>query len=432
MGGASCHLRGGLFACLILLNINYMKKLFFIIFVALLFPSLSFATSGACSYHGGVNCSVGSSAGYAQCNDGTVSSVLYSAMVECSIPTTPPFCIAPSQYDYKYTSTVQCSGLSVQQAQNGSSRYTPETASGAISDCYNQVAQYQTAQLAYQTCLNSKTTYTPPTFSADTSCKLQFGSHSVPSTNQGYCSCDAGYKFDSDKQCVLTPTTTLPACTVDKAAWDSANKEADSISQKILDDAKKVLDAALNRDPNANNLRIAHEVLVSGANTRLTYLQGITRCGIKPVATSTPTVGSCATQYGAYSVSSTTAAGICTCQFGYYFSTSTPEQCIPVDEYYCHIFGTNSVVNKDKSINKECVLRHVPTAVPLPSVKAVTSQKVSNPQQTKSVVAPQKTMLVASTTVAVATTSAQGTLLHDSPAKRTWFQKVGDFIWNLF
>jgi len=42
------------------------------------------ATSGACSYHGGVDCSAGASSdGNAICEDGTESSVAYSAMAEC-------------------------------------------------------------------------------------------------------------------------------------------------------------------------------------------------------------------------------------------------------------------------------------------------------------------------------------------------------------
>lgn len=42
-----------------------------------------FATSGACSSHGGVNCGFGPINSQAVCNDGWLSSVLYSDMVEC-------------------------------------------------------------------------------------------------------------------------------------------------------------------------------------------------------------------------------------------------------------------------------------------------------------------------------------------------------------
>ncbi len=54
-----------------------------ILFIILV-PCLVSATSGACSYHGGVNCSAGVSLdGHVQCNDGSISSVMYDDMVMC-------------------------------------------------------------------------------------------------------------------------------------------------------------------------------------------------------------------------------------------------------------------------------------------------------------------------------------------------------------
>lgn len=50
-------------------------------------PNVILATSGACSYHGGVNCSFGAGpTGGAICSDGTESSVSYYAMQECTVP----------------------------------------------------------------------------------------------------------------------------------------------------------------------------------------------------------------------------------------------------------------------------------------------------------------------------------------------------------
>lgn len=57
-----------------------MKKAVVTLFLLLLAAPV-YATSGACSGHGGVNCSVPGF--YATCNDYTQSSVLYSAMSEC-------------------------------------------------------------------------------------------------------------------------------------------------------------------------------------------------------------------------------------------------------------------------------------------------------------------------------------------------------------
>lgn len=52
----------------------------FILFIS---PTMALGTSGACSYHSGANCSIGSIDGRAVCNDGWLSSVAYSDMEEC-------------------------------------------------------------------------------------------------------------------------------------------------------------------------------------------------------------------------------------------------------------------------------------------------------------------------------------------------------------
>lgn len=68
--------------------VSFMKKSFIIssiFFLSLFGAKFVFATSGACSYHGGVDCSAGAAAdGSVICNDGwTDSSVQYSDMDEC-------------------------------------------------------------------------------------------------------------------------------------------------------------------------------------------------------------------------------------------------------------------------------------------------------------------------------------------------------------
>lgn len=84
-----------------------MKKLItiFIVLFGLISFNLVFATSGACSYHGGVDCSIyNTSNGNAICKDGVDSSVSYLSMEECK-----PNFISCSQY------TVRCSISSIQQ-----------------------------------------------------------------------------------------------------------------------------------------------------------------------------------------------------------------------------------------------------------------------------------------------------------------------------
>lgn len=63
-----------------------MKRIGFLCVLFFSFPLLAFASgSGACSYHGGVDCEAGPNwDGTAQCYDGYSSSVQYSAIDECN------------------------------------------------------------------------------------------------------------------------------------------------------------------------------------------------------------------------------------------------------------------------------------------------------------------------------------------------------------
>lgn len=89
-----------------------MKSLFLIFSIVflsflVLAPTSTSATSGACSYHNGVNCSIGGgNTGNVTCNDGWVnSSVLFSNTDECKIVDSCPniiyglVCIDESSYD---------------------------------------------------------------------------------------------------------------------------------------------------------------------------------------------------------------------------------------------------------------------------------------------------------------------------------------------
>ena len=65
---------------------KYLSILVVLIFFSLI-PAIVLATSGACSYHRGVNCSIGADyRGKVQCNDGWVnSSVYFSDTDECKL-----------------------------------------------------------------------------------------------------------------------------------------------------------------------------------------------------------------------------------------------------------------------------------------------------------------------------------------------------------
>ncbi len=74
------------------------------------------ATSGECSYHGGVNCAAGASAnGDAICNDGAISSVPYSETDECS---TTISCFTSNEVTQLTQSLEQQYGTVIQNLEN--------------------------------------------------------------------------------------------------------------------------------------------------------------------------------------------------------------------------------------------------------------------------------------------------------------------------
>jgi hypothetical protein len=150
-----------------------MKKISIVIISLFAFSFLSamaLATSGACSDHGGVDCSAGSQAnGNVVCNDGwTGSSVLYSSMDECQATT--PVCNYPSQ--------PSCSLSAIQQQEQNAlnsarlqSLYEGEEGSGAgaalssnientyslqYSQCQSQWTAYQSDLSDYNSCIQNQ------------------------------------------------------------------------------------------------------------------------------------------------------------------------------------------------------------------------------------------------------------------------------------
>lgn len=172
-----------------------MKKLFTFAgaaFFALSLFSLtpiSFATSGACSGHGGVSCASGpDSDGSVICNDGwRNSSVSYSSMVMCgggSSYTVPTITI-PS-----IPSIPSCS----EYGDNA----TYDTLKDACKCDYGYVITED--DLGNQTCK-----------SGDTVCREDYGMYTSFNSLNNRCECDYGYALDDNDQCIkieeITPDT---------------------------------------------------------------------------------------------------------------------------------------------------------------------------------------------------------------------------------
>jgi|ERR1035437_339275 hypothetical protein len=192
---------------------NKIKKLnlFFVTLVIILGfgANNALATSGACSYHSGVNCSYGSTLeGKVMCNDGWInSSVYFSDADECKIPS----CTPPSGSGCKTESDY--GALSVKLSSSGGYLGGSASNQGVLNQCRNEIEAYQSAYQAYQQCLSTSSSnyvpyYTPPASpvvspSQDTLCKREFGSYAVAvNTQANQCSCTDGYKFGKSGQCI--------------------------------------------------------------------------------------------------------------------------------------------------------------------------------------------------------------------------------------
>ncbi|MEI7810238.1 MAG: hypothetical protein WCI41_01625 [bacterium] len=301
-----------------------MKK-YLIIFLLLIFPSLSFATSGSCSSHGGVNCNVISAIdGSAICNDGYVSSTLYVSTDECNKNTNQSYCIPPitstCSTDSDYSNLVR------QGIASGSQEYDPSW-SQTLSVCKSAITNYQAQQLTYLTCLNKpQKKYSEPT------------------------------KIYPQKQ-------DTSVCYESQEAHDKAVKDINDLTTKMEKEAEENLNNVL-KNPSIDTT--AFRAVYDIQQGLLNNLKEIRDCKI---IKTTPDE-SCKKQYGIYSIQHPTKADYCGCEKGYYFSKTEPSQCVPIDDYYCSLDNQN--YDKD---NKICVEKVNVSTVPKNSIQPSVSTK---------------------------------------------------------
>jgi|GEM_PF-4138327 len=120
-----------------------MKKTILILFCFVSFSTaveFASASSGACSYHSGVNCSIGSTTdGNAVCNDGTESSVSYVSMKECTtVNTLPPVqtndSFSRKQQCARYTNTIQNEIINTNSQSEANEKIHPGNSITSILD----------------------------------------------------------------------------------------------------------------------------------------------------------------------------------------------------------------------------------------------------------------------------------------------------------
>lgn len=200
-----------------------MKK--YLILVLFLAPLSASAIEGTCSWHGGVNCSVGSDwDGSAVCNDGwRDSSELYSQMLSCKVDR--HYCTADesAQIDLKYSVAEkrakvtdisnQLAPISAESVSSNNASILRDNAikaSELLSKFYIVQADYSNARSqATEECFAlGDTAYYKSQVEflkqlQSQSCQTKYGINSYNANNSCYCS--TGYQFDTEKaSCVST------------------------------------------------------------------------------------------------------------------------------------------------------------------------------------------------------------------------------------
>ncbi len=194
-----------------------MKYKAFLILGLLLSPLFSFATSGACSYHGGVNCSAGASfAGKVQCNDGWInSSVYFSSASECST-TYIPTCCLPTKTNYYCEQSYALNIRSGMTSQNDQCLENQKQADEKYSDdyatykkCFLEMGYNVDTQQIDMSLINqreeekkqaTKDAQEKAQADANMKCIQKNGDWNIHSEN-GYCVCNTGYVLDSSNLC---------------------------------------------------------------------------------------------------------------------------------------------------------------------------------------------------------------------------------------
>lgn len=186
-----------------------MKKFYFLLLIPLLVPLKSLATSGACSYHNGVNCNLQYN-GYAECNDGWISSTLYSQADECKTKCAAPVALCDESQlaalnsklggAYSGVNALMGNGQIAGSAAAAAASNVAEAQYGPlISECESEIALYKAELNDYNQCLLSS-----ETSALNDVCSNDFGVESHFDTTLNKCICNAGYmNGPSSAQCIM-------------------------------------------------------------------------------------------------------------------------------------------------------------------------------------------------------------------------------------
>ena len=216
-----------------------MKKIIVLVLVGVFFliPNTSYAVSGACSWHGGVNCNVGPSiSGGVICNDGWIdSSVMYSSMLGCGgskcdllIPKST-ICNNESQYQEIYNEALQGTSKCVTGGEAGgfmTSSFTclspdQQIMNGAyawqLKACRDEISSYNSQKALYDLCIADEDKKQDELLAQemynlaeknklikDSDCLIKFGLGAFYYSPLNSCQCESGYEMNITKDKCIT------------------------------------------------------------------------------------------------------------------------------------------------------------------------------------------------------------------------------------
>lgn len=150
-------------------------KVFFVLFFIGLMPAYSFAASGACSWHGGVSCSVSKSIGKVICNDGWEDSSVRISDVQACWEQQTPNCYYPgtgymcrTDEDYTKKKSQMCAVSSLTGADGCKDPGEQET----LQRCKDDIEKYKNAMSQYDSCIKDFY-YKPPSANSSVEKRLE-------------------------------------------------------------------------------------------------------------------------------------------------------------------------------------------------------------------------------------------------------------------
>jgi hypothetical protein len=188
------------------------------ILVTFLVPNITLATSGACSSHGGVNCSISNSYKSVVCNDGTSDSYTsYYDLQECKTST-----ICDNGQVTAFSASRGLSGSSFSQSASSNC----ESTNNSQNNIYIPTTQISSDSWKDEYCINT------------------YGSNAIYNLSKDACRCIDGYMMDSSKVC-------LPEKEVLTKIYRKHLEEEVLIfmpKYKDIVDVNKIIDMALNKE----------------------------------------------------------------------------------------------------------------------------------------------------------------------------------------